>query len=194
MPSVNHRCDVLDDIAALCFFFIIDAQIKLEYVSYMLHSKTYAMTSSRITLHSRSVSSYVNKVYEHGAYKVQLPELYRQMQKFSSLSPTEAILYLSSELKHHDIDLEDIEIKKVQCSQPIRTLNPKDFEATQVNPKGKPTFRGYALAVAADLLSCKGKRRCLDEKEKHYKSQIIKCSPCTANYDIVVKVSYLCII
>ena len=138
------------------------------------------------------MSAYVKKVYEHNAYKFQLPELYREMQKFSALNPYEAKVYMAGVLQNNGTrPAPPLTIKKFQCKHNIKSLDPDDFDLSSLTSDGKPSFRGFALAVAASLLHCNGDPDCLDEKEKHYKTQTIKCTPCTAKYDAVIKVFFL---
>ena len=137
------------------------------------------------------MSCFLNKVQDHNAYRSSEPELYADMMKFSKLSPKEAQSYMLSIFKSNlsdSQDVSDIRIAQFRCPHDIKAATEETFSETNSTEFTKPTFRGFALGIVASLLYCRGDTGCLWDQEKHYRSQVIKCAPCAANYDLIVKV------
>ena len=77
----------------------------------------------------------------------------------------------------------------------METLNTEEIAGSSSNPNKtenpllKPTFRGFALAVAFEMIDCNNDMNCIADVDVHHKALVVRCAPCQVTYDGIIKVN-----
>lgn len=151
------------------------------------------------------MSTYCNKVVQDNLYerkgfnekmrsfrgKTIKEALYKQLKAYSILNNVK-LEHIFANLKDSTAERHDVHANQKIHEQETNE-NVSDTEQNngfdEESKNRIPTFQEFIWYVLSLFLSCGGKRKCLSEVDAHIRPQVILCSPCPKNFDLIIKVT-----